>query len=55
MKCYYIKVLQISGTGIYNEKCCKLVVKVLQISAGGRNIFCYLGPILWGHLWPKKL
>ena len=54
MKCYYIKVLQISGTGIYNEKCCKLVVKVLQISAGGKNIFCYLGPIIKGSFMALK-
>ena len=48
----YIEGLQISGTRLYNEKGCKLVVKGLQISAGGENIFCYVGSILRGHLWP---
>ena len=49
-----MEALQISGTSFYNEKCCKLVVKVLQISAGGKNIFCYLGPIIRGSFMALK-
>ena len=49
---------------LHTQKGCKLVAPVstmkglqisgegLQISAGGGNIFCYMGPILRGHLWP---
>ena len=49
-----MEVLQISGTRLYNEKCCKLVVKVLQISAGGKSIFGYLGPIRRGSFMALK-